>query len=107
MACTPTVTCNRWDLQSPATQKYLLLQLLAAANTKAGGDTYTLSQLKAAAADWICQGSPAKIDEQIAQFIASDLTDVDTDQPVCWTPLELEGALAYILCQLLATINAP
>lgn len=96
LAAGSAVICNRFDFQSPAMQKWLLLQLLNAMLTS----PQELSALKEAAQSYICQGSPAKIDAIIAAGIAANLPRVNLAQPVCWTPLELEGALAYVLCKL-------
>lgn len=77
-------------------QKWLIIQLLNAMLTSPA----TLDALKEAAQSYICLGSPAKIDAVIATGIAVNLPGVNLAQPVCWTPLELEGALAYVLCKL-------
>lgn len=87
--------CNRWDLQSPAMQKWLLLQFLNDLLTV----PKTLDALKEASQSYVCQGSPAKIDAIIAAGLAT-IPGINTAQPVCWTPSELEGALAYVLCAL-------
>lgn len=104
---TPTVTCNRWDLQSPAMQKWLLIQALNYINSVLGGTLYTADQLEAGAEGWVCQGSPNKIDEQIAMGIVSNVPAINTSQPVCWTPLQIEGALAFILCKVLSSALGP
>lgn len=88
-------------------QKWLLIQALNYLNGAIGGTRYTAEQLEAGAAYWICQGSPAKIDEQIAAGILLNVPQVNTAQPVCWTPLQLEGAYAYILCKLMSTVFGP
>ncbi len=81
-------------------QKWLLIQAIAYFNAQLGGSAYTPAQLKAAAQAWVCQGSPAKIREQMAEMIVDNMgVFADTDQPVCWTPLELEGALLFIICK--------
>jgi hypothetical protein len=106
-SCVPEVTCNRWDLLSISVQKSLLLQLLASINAALGGTAYTSDQLKEAADAYRCQGSVSKIDEQIAYNILTYLDGADATQPVCWTPLELEGALAFIVCSILNTLGTP
>ena len=97
---TPPASCNNWLYQSPSEQRFLLLQLLNALMTS----PQTLDNLKANSAGWICQGSPSKLRTLEAQMIATDLTAVVTAQPICWTPLQLEGAIAYVTCKLLAQL---
>lgn len=97
----PTI-CRRWDLQSPAMQRYLLLQLLNYVNGLLGGTRYELSVLKEAGNQAACQGSPALLQLLQAEGIVELLPSVDQSQPVCWTPIELEGAIAYIMCKILA-----
>jgi len=90
-----------WIYQSPGEQRFLLLQLLKALLDS----PQTLDELKADAAGWVCQGSPAKLRALQAQLIATSLPDVVTAQPVCWTPLQLEGAIAYVLCKLVSQVS--
>lgn len=102
MACTPATICYRPDLQSPAMQQYLLLQVLcAAANALGAAVTCTAAGYQDMAADYLCQGSPAAINAQAAANIIDQLVDVDTTQPVCLTPSELAGAQAYLVCTIL------
>lgn len=103
ISCTvPTVGCNASWLEAPMTQRFILMQLLCAAVNGAGGASECgLDALKAASQDWICQGSPSKLRLIQTQMICENLADVDCSQPVCWTPLELEGAITYLTCQLL------
>jgi hypothetical protein len=87
-------------------QRFLLLQLLCAANAAIGGIALCdLTSLKAASQAWVCQGSPAALQAQQANLIVANLAGVNTSQPVCWTPSELEGAITYIICNLLNTIE--
>lgn len=48
-----------------------------------------------------CQQSVAKIRMLQAQQVAARLPGVVTAQPVCWTPQQLEGAIAFLVCDLL------
>lgn len=88
-------------------QKWLLIQALNYANQALGGTLYTADQLEAGSEGWRCQGSPSKIDEQIAAGIVANLAGVNTAQPVCWTPLQLEGALAFIICKVMSNALGP
>lgn len=107
MACTPSVICNNWVYQSPDMQSYLLLQLLCAVATELGASvTCTNAGYQAMAADYLCQGSPNAIRAQMAQNIVSELTGVNTDQPICLDPNELAGATAYLVCTILEQLNA-
>ena len=97
---TPPASCNLWINQSPGQQRFMLLQLLNALL-----DTpLTLDQLKTASDGWWCQGSPAKIRALQAQMVGTDLEGAVTAQPICWTPLQLEGAIGYLYCGLLAQV---
>ena len=93
-------SCNKWVFQSFQEQQFLLLQLLNALMTS----PETLDQLKADSAGYVCQGSTYKLQMLQAQLIASNLSDVVTAQPICWTLQELEGAITYVICKLLAQL---
>lgn len=100
---TPPSSCNKWIYESLTEQRWLLLQLLNALMTSPA----TLDTLKTDAQGWICQGSPSKLRMLQAQLIGADLSGVVTAQPVCWTPLEIEGAIAFLTCKLLNQISGP
>lgn len=99
----PAANCNQWDLQSPDMAKFLLIQLL----NSLLNSPLELSALKSLAAAYRCQGSPAKIQALWTASIISGLRGVETAQPVCWTPNELEGALAYLVCKLAGGSQLP
>lgn len=84
-------------------QSWLLLQLLNSLLTS----PLELAALKVAAQGYVCQGSPSQIKLGEAAAIAAGLIRPDLSQPVCWTPLELEGAIAYVICKLLAQVGGP
>jgi hypothetical protein len=90
-----------WIYQSPGEQRFLLLQLLNALLTS----PQTLDQLKTDSNGWWCQGSPAKLRALQAQMVATDLSGAVTAQPICWTPLQLEGAISYVTCKLLGQMS--
>lgn len=94
-------SCNLWLYQSLPEQRFLLMQLLnALLNTPK-----TLDELKNTdSAGYICQGSATQLRMLQAQMVATGLSGVTTAQPVCWTPQQLEGAIAYLYCELLAQI---
>jgi hypothetical protein len=100
ICATPPASCNLWLYESPGEQRFLLLQLLNALMAS----PQTLDNLKQNSSGWICQGSPAKLRALQAQMVGTDLAGVVTAQPICWTPLQLEGAIAYLYCKLLAQI---
>lgn len=100
---TPPASCDLWIYQSPGEQRFLLMQLLNALLTS----PQTLDQLKEDSNGWWCQGSPAKLRALQAQMVGTDLVGAVTAQPVCWTPLQLEGAIAYLYCKLLGQVSAP
>src|SRR5262245_46540511 len=93
-------SCCLWVNQSPAQQSFMLMQLLNALLDS----PLTLDQLKAAAAGYVCEGSPAKLRTIQAQLVADNLDGVVTAQPICWTPLQLSGAITYLYCSLLNQI---
>ena len=97
-------SCNNWLYQSLPEQRFLLMQLLNALL-----DTpETLDNLQNVdSAGYICQGSATQLRMLQAQMVAAGLDNVVTAQPVCWTPLQIEGAIAYLYCELLAQLNAP
>jgi hypothetical protein len=97
---TPPASCDKWIFQSPGEQRFLLLQLLNALQTS----PQTLDELKTDSDGWWCQGSPAKLRALQAQMVGDGLEGAVTVQPVCWTPLQLEGAISYLYCKLLAQI---
>lgn len=99
----PPASCDLWIYQSPGEQRFLLLQLLNGLLDS----PLTLDQLKENSNGWWCQGSPAKIRALQAQMVATDLDGVVTAQPICWTPLQLEGAIGYLYCSLLDQIAPP
>ena len=91
-------SCNLWLYQSNAEQRFLLMQLLNALLNS----PHSLSTLKNTDSQpYWCQGSTAKIKTLQAQQVASRLTGVTTAQPVCWTPQQVEGAIAFLYCSLL------
>lgn len=76
----------------------MLMQLLNALLTV----PLSLSTLQnTSSAPYWCQGSAAKIRLLQAQQVAARLPGVVTAQPVCWTPQQLEGAIAFLVCDLL------
>ncbi len=100
-AClTAPASCNKWLFQSFQEQQFLLLQLLNALMDS----PETLDQLKADSAGYVCQGSTYKLQALQAQMIADGLAEVVTAQPICWTLQQLEGAIAYTICKLLAQL---
>lgn len=94
-------SCNKWLYQSFQEQQFLLLQLLNALLTS----PQTLDQLKADSAGYVCQGSTYKLQMLQAQMIAERLSGAVTAQPICWTLQQLEGAIAYVICELLAQLT--
>lgn len=104
--CVPATICNNTFYQSPASQDYLMLQLLCAISTALGGTpTCTVAGFQDAAAPWLCQGSPNAINAQIANMIAENLADVDLSQPICLAPSELAGAKAALVCAILNVLE--
>ena len=101
-AClTPPASCQKWLYQSTAEQRYLLMQLLNALLDS----PRTLSELKDTdSAGYICNGSTSQQRMLQAQMIATGLADAVTAQPTCWTAQQLEGAISYLVCELLAQI---
>ncbi len=95
----PSTTCNAFYLQSPAMQQWLLIQLLNALLDS----PLTLDQLLTNAQGYVCQ-SPNAIRQLTADMIVNGLDGVNTAQPVCLTPQELQGEMAYLVCALLAQI---
>lgn len=82
----------------------MLMQLLNALLTV----PLSLSTLQnTSSAPYWCEGSAAKIKLLQAQQVADGLVGAVTAQPVCWTPQQLEGAIAFLYCDLLNQINAP
>lgn len=103
-SCTSApVICNNWVYQSPAMQQWLLIQLLNALL-----DTpLTIEQLQDAAAPYLCQGSPAKLNALAATDIAENLDGAVTAQPVCYNPAELSAMQTYLVCALLTQLSPP
>ncbi len=92
---TPSVICNQFNLQDPITQRYLLVHLLASTL----GTTTDDAELKELSAGYICQGSPAKLrTEESTLIAAADLAGVDLTHVACWSPLDLEAVMAYLVC---------
>lgn len=100
---TPPSSCNLWIYQSEPMQRYLLLQLL----NSLLASPLALSVLQTYGSAWACAGGTYKIKALQAQMIADGLADPSTAQPVCWRPEELEGAIAYLVCALVAQVNPP
>lgn len=88
-------------------QRYLLLQLLCAVADNLGATvTCTTDGYEELAANFLCQGSTAKIQALQAQLIVDELAEVDDSQPVCMDPAVIEGAIANIICLILEQLNA-
>lgn len=109
---TPATTCLPWYLQSPAMQDYLMIRFLCTVAGTLGStiDCTDEAALKALADEWLCEGSPAVIMTKIAQMICEQVSRETIDctvQPACWTPLQLAGAKAYLICHILELAAAP
>lgn len=99
---TPAVICHNPFLQDPMTQRVLLLRLMCAAAQSMGSQANcTDDALKTQAANWACQGSAEKIRQLQMQMICDSTIGFDCSQPVCWTPLQIEGAMAYVICEII------
>lgn len=100
---TPGTFCNNWVYQSPAMQRYLLLQLLAALGVALNAiDSADLDTIIASAAAWKCASGNDinRLLQMEALTIAAELPSVVTTQPTCIDPLDLEAAIAYLICVL-------
>jgi hypothetical protein len=108
--CVPTTICHNWSYQDPMTQKWVFLQLLCGIVNYYAGETLhdctDADALKELAAPWLCQGSPAKLRAHQMEIVCEAFPLLDCSQPVCWSPLELEGAYTALICELAAIVEA-
>ena len=108
--CVPATICHDWSLQDPMTQKWVFIQLLCAVVNYYGGeelhDCTDAEALKDLAAPWLCQGSPEKLRAHQMEILKDAFPLVNFDQPVCWSPLELEGTFTALICELTSLIEA-
>ena len=109
IACAPEIICHNPFLQDPLTQKWIFLQLLCGVvNYYADEQLHDCTDadaLKELAAPWLCQGSPAKLRAHQMEILCAAFPLLNCDQPVCWSPLELEGAFTALICELAALID--
>lgn len=104
----PDPPCNLFVYQSPAMQDYMMLQLLCAVATALGiSVTCSAAGYAELAAGWKCLGSPAAINQALAEEMVGDLAGVDTSQPICMDPLVLAGAKAALICYIIQALRAP
>lgn len=108
VCCPPPVQCNNPFLQDPLTYKWFQVQLFCALVNYLAEETVhdctDQAELKALGECYWCQGSPAKLRNIQMQGICDNFPAFNCDQPVCWSPLELEATLTRLICEAVALI---
>lgn len=109
LCCPPTTRCNNPFLQDPLTRKWVLLQFFCALVNYLAGETIhdctDAAELKALGECYWCQGSVGKLELTQLQIVCDAFENLNCDQPVCWSPLELEATITRLVCELTALIS--
>ena len=108
--CPPETRCNNPFLQDPMTRKWILVQFFCALVNyiaeAAVHDCTDAAELKALGECYWCQGSVGKLELTQLQMVCEAFPALNCDQPVCWSPLELEATLTRLVCELVELLIA-
>jgi hypothetical protein len=106
--CPPERRCNNPFLQDPMTRKWIMVQFFCALVNYFAEETVhdctDADALKELGECYWCQGSVGKLELTQLQMVCEAFPLLNCDQPVCWSPLELEATLTRLVCELVTLI---
>lgn len=100
--------CIPWWMTSDAMQKWVFIQFLCDVFNYINNNDQDCTDLAEAheISELIrCYGSPERLRVMMTQMICSELETIDcTKQPTCWTPIDLEAMMFYLVFEILWAI---